>query len=85
VISAEETDLSILTSQSQEETPSIEKTIAYNIEYKVETTRGSNHYLARCTIFHKKLYVLTIQCKEAMFQSLDSPIYAIANSFKIRI
>jgi len=37
---------------------------AYDLEYKVESTRGLNHYNVRTTILNKNLFVFTVQYRQ---------------------
>ena len=39
--------------------------VAYIVEYKIDSSRGKNHYLVKSTIVNKKLYVATVQTKDA--------------------
>ena len=56
---------------------------AYNIEYKVDSSRGLNHYNVRTTILNKKLYVFTVQCKEESLSELQSYSKEILDSLII--
>ena len=56
---------------------------AYNIEYKVDSSRGLNHYNVRTTILNKKLYVFTVQCKEESLSELQSYSKEILDSLMI--
>ena len=37
---------------------------AYEIGYKIDSSRGQNPYLVKATIIDSKVYVFTVQCKE---------------------
>ena len=39
--------------------------VSYIVEYKIDSSRGQNHYLVKSTIINKKLYVATVQTKDA--------------------
>ena len=54
---------------------------AYDIEYKVDSTRGFNHYCVKATIYDSNLYVFTAQSKEDMYEQLEPVIKAIVQSF----
>lgn len=56
---------------------------AYDLEYKVDSSRGLNHYNVRTTILNKKLYVFTVQCKEETFNELQINSKEILNSLLI--
>ena len=56
---------------------------AYDIEYKVDSSRGKNHYDIRTTVHDKKLYILTCQCKESTFPQVHDTIRNIIDSFSI--
>jgi hypothetical protein len=57
----------------------------YDIEYKVESSRGLNHYSSRSTIANKKLYVFTAQCKEDSFLEVGENIRQILDSLVVGI
>lgn len=56
----------------------------YDIEYKVASSRGNNHYNVRSTVYDKNLYVLTCQCKEDSYDSVKDITAAILNSLEIK-
>ena len=67
-------------------TESVSKTgnkVAYDIEYKIDSSRGKNHYNIKTTVIDKKLYVFTVQCKEDAYAELADTSKAIIDSFKI--
>ncbi len=50
----------------------------YSVDYIVESTRGKNHYTAKAAIADHKLYVLTVQIKDADYtQSRDDIDYVL--------
>jgi len=55
----------------------------YDIEYKIDSSRGKNRYGIRTTVYNKKLYVLTCQCKDDSFPSLSSTTKEILNSLTL--
>jgi hypothetical protein len=57
----------------------------YDIEYKVDSSRGLNHYSVRSTIANKQLYVFTAQCKEDSFLQLKADIREILDSLVIGV
>jgi len=59
--------------------------LRYDIEYKVESSRGLNHYSSRSTIANKKLYVFTAQCKEDSFLEVGENIRQILDSLVVGI
>ena len=56
---------------------------SYNIDYVVESTRGKNHYSVKAAIKDKKLFVFTVQAKDADFPSLEEKISTIMESLVI--
>jgi hypothetical protein len=54
---------------------------AYIIEYKVDSSRGENHYMVLSSVRDSNLYVFTIQCKEKNYEDLTSTINNIRDSF----
>jgi hypothetical protein len=56
---------------------------AYAIEYKVESTRGKNHYNVMAAIYNNNLFVFTAQSKEDSYDSLKSSIADIMGSLVI--
>lgn len=56
---------------------------AYEIEYKVDSTRGQNHYLIKTSVVNKKLYVFTVQCKEDSYAELADTAHSIIDSFHV--
>ncbi len=55
----------------------------YDIEYKVDSSRGENYYDIRTTIFDKKLYILTCQSKADMIVGIKDTTKNIIDSFSI--
>mmetsp|Transcript_93346 Transcript_93346/g.237600 ORF Transcript_93346/g.237600 Transcript_93346/m.237600 type:complete len:283 (+) Transcript_93346:68-916(+) len=53
------------------------------IEYRVETTRGFNHFLNRVALVNGKLYTLTSQCPEDQWPTLEKSARAIIESFRL--
>lgn len=62
---------------------STSKLPAYEIEYKVDSTRGQNHYLIKTSVVNKKLYVFTVQCKEDSYVTLKNTAQSILDSFRV--
>jgi hypothetical protein len=61
----------------------IENKPAYIIEYKVDSSRGQNHYLVKSTIVNKRLYVATVQSKEISYPLISDEANAMINSLTI--
>ena len=47
---------------------------SYDVEYKVDSSRGQNHYVIKATVLNGKLYVLTAQAKESSFDELKPEV-----------
>lgn len=56
---------------------------SYDVEYKVDSSRGRNHYVIKATVLDKKLYVFTAQAKEASFEDLAPKIKTIVESLEL--
>lgn len=56
----------------------------YDLDYRVETPRGLNHFIVRSTIYQKRLYVFTVQCKEDMYNNLSGLMQEIAASLSLQ-
>ena len=56
---------------------------AYEIEYKIDSSRGQNHYLVKATIIDSKVYVFTVQCKEETYAKLAPAAHMIIDSVKV--
>lgn len=52
----------------------------YKVDYSVESTRGKNHYVAKATVVDKKLFVLTVQIKEADYEDYKTSIGKVVDS-----
>lgn len=75
---------SIALKWGESKTPiSVSNLPAYEIEYKVESTRGKNHYFIKTSVVNKKLYVFTVQCKEDSVVELAETAQSIIDSFKV--
>ena len=57
---------------------------AYDIEYKVDSSRGLNHYSVKATVSDKKLFVFTAQCKESSFDDVRENTKQILESLVMR-
>eukprot|EP01036_Dinobryon_divergens_P033093 gene33093-42807_t len=55
----------------------------YDIEYKVDSSRGKNYYDIRTTVFDKKLYILTCQSKLETVSDIKDRTKDIISSFSI--
>ena len=56
---------------------------AYDIEYKIESSHGNNHYVIKTSVVNKKLYVFTVATKEDSFAGLSDTARAIVDSFQL--
>jgi len=57
---------------------------AFEIEYKIDSSRGQNHYLVKTTVIQSRLYVFTAQCREDSFPTLKKSLAEIVDSFKVK-
>lgn len=57
----------------------------YDLEYKIDSSRGAKHFLVKSTIVDNKLYVFTVQTAEGDFASLSRQGHDILDSFKIKV
>jgi hypothetical protein len=71
-------------SQSEATVSAAEGFPVYDLEYKIESSRGRKHFLVKSTIVDNKLYVFTVQMAEDGFGALEKDAHAILNSFKIQ-
>ncbi len=73
-----------IVSYGESKTPiSVSGRPAYDIEYKIESSHGNNHYVIKTSVVNKKLYVFTVQTKEDSFADLSDTARAIVDSFKL--
>lgn len=79
VLSAQKSALSSTATTDSESLP----LTVYDLDYKIETTRGLNHFLVRTAVANKRLYVLTTQCKESSYENLSPLMHEIASSLTI--
>jgi hypothetical protein len=56
---------------------------SYDVEYKIDSSRGKNHYLIKATVVDSKLFVLTAQAKEATFGELEPELRQILASLRL--
>jgi len=75
-------DASVLAAQESAK-PVADAVPAYEIEYKIDSSRGQNHYLVKATIIDSKVYVFTVQCKEETYARLAPAAHEIIDSLKI--
>ena len=64
-------------------TVAISPSPSYIIEYKVDSSRGRNHYLVKSVIRDKKLLVATVQCKEDDYEKLSQEAKSIIDSVQL--
>ena len=56
---------------------------AYTIDYVVESSRGTNHYVAKSVVFNRRLFVATAQSKKDDFDLVKPEITSILDSFHL--
>lgn len=56
----------------------------YELEYVVDSTRGLNHFWSSVTIQEGKLYVMTVQAKEATLAEVEQAAKDIRSSFFVQ-
>ena len=56
---------------------------SYDVEYKIDSSRGKNHYLIKATVVDSKLFVFTAQTKEASFGELEPKLRQIMTSLRL--
>jgi PsbP len=56
---------------------------AYDLEYKVESTRGNNHFLVKTSIINKQLFVFTVQCSEGRYDSVKEQMRELLDSVTV--
>ena len=60
-----------------------EKFPAYELEYKVESQRGNNHFVVKSSVIDRKLYVFTVQCREEDFSELSEEMHTVLDSVSV--
>ena len=50
----------------------------YDIEYKIDSSRGKKHYYVKATIVDKRLYVFTVQANEDTLDDINIKNTAIS-------
>lgn len=56
---------------------------SYDIEYEVESSRGSNHYSVKTSIIEKRLFVFTVQSAEKDAEALKNDVRYILDSIHV--
>ena len=56
---------------------------AYFIEYKIDSSRGKNHYFVKTSIINQKLYVFTVQVKEDDANKKEEEAKSMLESFLV--
>lgn len=56
----------------------------YIVEYKVDSSRGQKHFVAKATITGGQLFVLTAQAKEANFSDVETILNRIVETFQVQ-
>jgi hypothetical protein len=57
---------------------------AYQIEYKIESSHGNNHYLVKASVIDMRLYVFTIQCSEKDFADAERDMRSIISTVHVK-
>lgn len=55
----------------------------YDVEYISDGKRGKKHFVTRTIVQGGKLYVLTVQCKEDDFSSVEKEVFQAVNTFRV--
>mmetsp|Transcript_7482 Transcript_7482/g.14183 ORF Transcript_7482/g.14183 Transcript_7482/m.14183 type:complete len:304 (+) Transcript_7482:110-1021(+) len=55
---------------------------AYDVEYLSDGTRGKKHFVTRTIVKGQKLYVLTVQCKEGDWKSVEREVWDSVATFR---
>lgn len=55
---------------------------AYDVEYVSDGTRGKKHFVTRTIVKGQKLYVLTVQCKEGDWKSVEREVWDSVATFR---
>ena len=56
---------------------------AYTIEYKVDSSRGQNHYLVKATVVDRRLLVATVQTRDKDYSTLTSEAIRTLDSLMV--
>jgi len=79
-------EANVLAARQSTEVPTRPNSIpAYTIEYKIDSSRGQNHYTVKALVAKNKLYVFTAQCKEESLQELQTATSNIVDSFDVQV
>jgi PsbP. len=54
---------------------------AYDVEYVSDGTRGKKHFVTRTIVRGQKLYVLTVQCREIDWKSVEGEVWDSVKTF----
>ena len=81
-IAASEALIPISTEDGDDKIPEVLLPV-YDIEYKVDSSRGKNYYDIRTSVFDKKLYILTCQSKLETVSDIKDRTKDIISSFSI--
>lgn len=85
IVNAYETEIKPINSGSTSTSTNLQPSpsVAYVIEYKVDSSRGQNHYLVKSVIRNKKLFVATVQAKDGDFDGLSKEANMMINSIQL--
>ena len=56
---------------------------AYDLEYKVESQRGNNHFVVKTSVIDRMLYVFTVQCREEDYPMLQDEMHTVLESVSV--
>jgi hypothetical protein len=56
---------------------------AYDVEYVSDGTRGKKHFVTRTIVKGQKLYVLTVQCRESDWKSVEKEVWDSVATFRV--
>lgn len=56
---------------------------AYDVEYVSDGTRGKKHFVTRTIVRGQKLYVLTVQCRESDWKSVEGEVWDTVKTFRV--
>ena len=56
---------------------------AYDLEYKVESQRGNNHFVVKTSVIAKMLYVFTVQCREEDYSLLQDEMHSVLETVSV--
>lgn len=81
IVTASISSSDIKSSENMPEIPS--SATSYTIEYKVNSSRGQNHYLVKATVVGRRLLVATVQTKDEDYSTLTSEAIQTLDSLMV--